>query len=358
MEHHVRERKYYIDNLRWIATSMLLVFHSCMIFNNWGEANYVNGKDNALLAAFPHLTWPWYMPLLFVLAGMSTRYAFQKRSTKEYAKNRFMKLLVPSIAIIVTFIPIITYYAERFHNQYKGSFLKQYVMFFTKPTDLTGYMGGFTPSHMWFALYLFIISMVALPMIHYKEGINARWVGRMNIISLIMLFVIPMLMQVIVDIEGKSLGEYFGFFMIGYFVVAEEKVQDVLEKNRFVLLGLFAALVLIQYFYEKILFHINPYLAELSYGLYAFIGVYCMIAWGRHCLNVRNVFTDFMSKASFGVYMFHQTWVVVVGYYVLKTNWSAILQFAVILILATIITFTNYLVLRPFKWAQVMFAVK
>jgi acyltransferase family len=36
------------------------------------------------------------MVLLFVVAGMSARYSLQKRSNKEFLKERVTKLLVPS----------------------------------------------------------------------------------------------------------------------------------------------------------------------------------------------------------------------------------------------------------------------
>ena len=40
------------------------------------------------------VTWPWFMPLLFTVAGISTAYAMQKRSAGGYAKERVSKLLI------------------------------------------------------------------------------------------------------------------------------------------------------------------------------------------------------------------------------------------------------------------------
>jgi len=34
-----------------------------------------------------------------------------------------------------------------FHNGYTGNCFEQYILFFTKLTDLSGYNGGFTPAH-------------------------------------------------------------------------------------------------------------------------------------------------------------------------------------------------------------------
>ena len=94
---------------------------------------------------------------------MSSAYAPDKRTNCEYVKERIFKLLIPFVVGTLVVVPAQTYFAERFHNGYTGGYLHQYVLFFTGPTDLTGYRGGFTPAHLWFLLYLFIISVAALP---------------------------------------------------------------------------------------------------------------------------------------------------------------------------------------------------
>lgn len=82
------------------------------------------------------------------VAGISSCYALRKRTPREYVKERVLRLLVPLLAGVALLVPIQTYVAEVFHNGYGGGYLAQYVLFFTKPTDLTGYHGGFTPAHL------------------------------------------------------------------------------------------------------------------------------------------------------------------------------------------------------------------
>ena len=43
-----------------------------------------------------YILYPWFMPLLFILAGVSARYALEKHPAKEWFKERTRKLLVPS----------------------------------------------------------------------------------------------------------------------------------------------------------------------------------------------------------------------------------------------------------------------
>lgn len=102
------------------------------------------------------------MPLLFVLAGISTKYAFQKRTYKEYLMERVKKLLVPFLFGTIVFMPIMSYIGDKFNCSYSGGFVEHYVVFVTKYTDLTGADGGFSGGQFWFVLYLFIISIISV----------------------------------------------------------------------------------------------------------------------------------------------------------------------------------------------------
>lgn len=176
------DRKCYIDNIRWLTILLLFPFHVFVIYNNFDENNYIKGNGNVILSNITTSLWPWFMPILFVLAGISTVYAVQKRTTKGFIIERIKKLFVPLFFGILIICPILTYYAERYHNKYSGTYIQQYILFFTKETDLTGYTGGFTPGHLWFILYLFIISLISLPIIYFvPKKINCI-VERINIL--------------------------------------------------------------------------------------------------------------------------------------------------------------------------------
>ena len=71
----MEKRKHYIDNLRWICILLLVPFHAIMAYNCWGEANYIHLAENKALSAIDIFIFPWYMALLFVLAGISARYS-------------------------------------------------------------------------------------------------------------------------------------------------------------------------------------------------------------------------------------------------------------------------------------------
>ena len=108
---------------------------------------------------------PYFMPLLVVLAGISTKYALQKRTIKEYFIERVKKLLIPFLFGTIVFMPVMPYLADLFHNSYSEGFFRHYAVFHTRYTDLSGADGGFSVGQFWFLLYLFVISIVSVGVI-------------------------------------------------------------------------------------------------------------------------------------------------------------------------------------------------
>ena len=153
-------RKYYIDNLRWLILLVLIPYHIAQAWNTWNEPNYIFFEGNRFISSIIVFFSPYFMPLLFLLAGISTRYALKKRTGREYLTERVKRLLVPLLFGTIVLMPVMTYIADLFHNSYNGGFIQHYAVFFTKFTDLIGADGGFSFGQFWFILYLFIISVV------------------------------------------------------------------------------------------------------------------------------------------------------------------------------------------------------
>jgi hypothetical protein len=329
-----------------------------MIYNTYGEPFYVHGASVKLLTEFTIMVFPWWMTLLFTIAGISSAYALKKRSGKEYAKERISKLLIPLLSGLLLIIPVQSYIADVFHNGYQGGYLKHYEVFFTKFTDLTGYDGGFTPGHTWFILFLFIVSMLALPImlwyVKQKKKIN---VSKITLPKLLPLFVIISLMNPILNFSGKSIGEALACFMIGFFLLSNDEVQDELKKYRLPL-GLFWVLLMI----IRVILYMTDYKNEIvwnvEYVLLTWIGILAILGLGKRYLNFENKFTRYFSPAAFPLYYFHQSVLVIVAFFTLKLTDIIPLQLTVILSLSFGVTLLCYEIFRRFRVTCFLFGIK
>jgi len=348
-------RKYFLDNLRWIIILILFPFHTFRIYSF--ENFYIHGPSIAILSDFIVFVAPWFMPLLFVIAGISTFYSLKKRTSKEYLKERMFRLFIPFVFGLVFLVPIQTFFAEKFHLGFTGSYFSQLITFFTKFGDLAGYTGGFTPGHLWFILYLFIISLIALPVIIlYKNSSIKLNFDKINIIKIIPLFLVFWIMSGILDIGGESLGAYFVLFMIGYLILVNDNVQKNLEKYKWYLVSIFLISSIISLF-------VYPYwndgiLHSLFRAFLAWMGILSLIGLGKKYLNFHNKWTEYLTKASYPIYIFHQTWIVVVAYYTFLLTSSLILQIVVILFGSFILTIISYEIVKRTKLTRFIFGIK
>jgi peptidoglycan/LPS O-acetylase OafA/YrhL len=345
-------RNHFIDNIRWMTILLLLPFHSLIIYNNFGEGNYIKGPDNAILTNIISSYWPWFMPLLFVLAGISSMYALKRRTIKEFIIERLQKLFVPLFFGILFICPFLTYYAERCNNNYLGTYFHQYILFFTKETDLTGYNGGFTPAHLWFILYLFIISIIAIPFIHFIPKRINYFIEKMNIFILILLFLLPLIGKFILNIGGKSIGEYFFYYIIGYYVLSNEIVIDKCYKYRW-FLGIISIICILLYLTNG-----NSIFLSIIQRFYGLCAVFLILGISKQKLNFNNKVTTYFSKISFGIYLFHLPWITIIAYYTIKHIQNIYAQATIIMLLSFPLSIMTIEILRKIIITRFMFCLK
>jgi peptidoglycan/LPS O-acetylase OafA/YrhL len=352
-------RKYFIDNLRSSAILLLFIHHSFWIYNSENTTYYINGTGNLFLSIVVITQIPWFMPLMFVLAGISTAYALRKRTTSEYIIERIQKLLIPLISGIIIVIPSITYFAERFHNNYNGNYFQQYILFFSKDTDFKGVTGGFTPGHLWFLFYLFLISLLTLPLIYlynkYNKKIN---INKINFLLLLILFILPYVGRSVIRISEKGLLEEFMFYIIGYFILSNDAILEKCKKYCFLSLGM--SIVCMIYIVIEYIYNINIpiFVNDLIKEYYAYCTIIGFIGlYGRYC-NFKNKLTHYFSTISFGIYIFHFTWIVGIAFYLQKFISNIFLQLIIIIPLSLIFTIITTELCRRWFITRKLFGLK
>ncbi len=308
-------RKHYVDNLRNITILLLFPVHTFMIWNDFGSGFYIWVGENKILSTLIVLVNPWFMPILFVLAGMSARYALAKRTVKEFVVERVKKLLIPFIGGTILLVPLQTFYARKHFGHYEGGLWNHWKYFFTHVTDFSGYDGAFTPGQLWFILFLFLISMSALIFFHFLpyERVCVK-VEKIPGWGVLLLFIPVWLMYYVGNFGGYSIGKNLMLYLMGFYVLSNDVIMEKIEKNIKWLSGLCVvgtvALVVLYYRFS--------YYGDLWINYIGWNSILVLLILGRRLLNKKTSFTEYFNRASYPVYILHQSILVALAYYVVR----------------------------------------
>jgi glucan biosynthesis protein C len=281
---------------------------------------------------------PWFMPLLFVLTGMSARYALVRRSNKQFVIERFKKLFIPLIYGTFTVFAFMTFMADKFHNNYNGGFVAHYKVFLTNISDMTGYEGYFTPGHLWFLLYLFIISMITIAIIAIQKMAFPKLLfSKLPTFFLPVLLIFPLILSPILDFGGKSIGQDLALFLIEYYVLSEDSILEKMTKYRYVYLIIMLICDISMTFLFVWEGQQTGIVITLCNAGATWFGILGFIGLAKCRYNQSNAVTKYMSANSFLIYIFHFGWLVAIQYYLskaaLNTTLTYILSIAVTLFL-------------------------
>ncbi len=332
-------RKHYIDNLRNLTILLLFPVHTFMIWNNFGSRFYIWQGENKILSTLIVFVNPWFMPILFVLAGMSARYALEKRTNKEFVIQRIRKLFIPFIGGMILLVPFQTLYARRFFDHYEGSLTDNWKYFFTHLTDFSGYDGAFTPGHLWFILFLFLISMAALPLFRFVPYEKlAVSVQKMPVYGVLLLFIPVWLMYYLGNFGGYSIGKNLALYLIGYYVLSNDLIIEKIERN----IKWLAILCVIGTVASVAMYYKFSYYGDLWVNAIGWLSILVLLVVGKRFLNKRTGFTEYFNQASYPIYILHQSILVAFAYYVVQASDALFVQILGICIGSFLLTVLAY----------------
>jgi surface polysaccharide O-acyltransferase-like enzyme len=300
----------------------------------------------------------WFMPLMFLLAGYSSFYGLQKRSGKIYIKERFLRLFVPFVFGIIVIVPPQAYYAKMFHLNLQENYFVFFKKYFTEFSDWSEYAGGISPAHLWFIIFLFVISIVMLPIMKFiiKKQITTQWLE--NPFIVFMFFIILAILSLLPDLSGKNIFLYCGYFMIGFFIATNDKIIDNMEKYRHIF-GITALLGITGLFIEKYILGTlsGIHYRFIHYSIY-WIVILAILSYGKKYFNKDIKILTYFNKAAFPIYILHQTILIIVGYYVLKIINHGIIPYILVLTITFILTITIYEIISRIKILKILLGVK
>ena len=323
-------RKHWIDNLRWVTVLLVLFYHVVYFYNNKGVFGGIGGFGEwpdckQYQDVVMYVLYPWFMPLLFLLAGISARYALQRYSGKEWFKARTRKLLVPSTIGLFVFHWMVGYFNTAVAAS-SGAFdglpgIGKYIMWS---------FSGIGP--LWFIqdLWLFSLLLLLVRKLDGKDRFHV-WCGKVfggksGIVWTILLGILFWVGEqfLIRNPRPESLDGlynlykplfYFIPFLMGYFVFSHDGVQSLLGRVWGPLAGCAAVaggvLVVTTFGQDNTA---PQYLSSPLNCLYGWLACLAMMAWFKARFDRTGAFAGYMTRSSFGLYIVHYLAVASIGY--------------------------------------------
>ena len=361
-------RKYYLDNLRWLVILILFPYHTLLLYSSIGSY-YFHVANSMVANAFLLCFAPWFMQLLFTVAGIATYYSLKRRNSTEYLKERVTKLLLPAAAGVLLVIPVSVYFGF-LYSGYTGNFLSLWLSIFSHPLEYLA--NGIIIGPLWFLLYLFIVSVVALPFImKYKKGEWRIPLEKVTVPKLLLMIIPLTIGSFFLNLyPDKSVVQFLLLFMAGYFLLSDDGVQEKLEDKRW---PLFISFVVLTSIYVVLASSILSSSADAASGttstlslflmqLYAnvilWLGVLGVMGMGKHYLEFKNPPPCTVLRLPSHLH-FHIVWINLFG--LLPIGWfpgMMALQVNLTMALSFVFTIATIEVVGEFKGIRFLFGIK
>lgn len=311
------ERKDYIDNIRWFTVILVVIYHVPYAFNNVGVLGGI-GPDKCFVPMndFMSLVYPWFMMLLFLLAGMSAKYSLSKEDMtgKKFIKGKTDKLLIPSTLGLLIVHPITGYLNLKIGGALE--FIPSFILPFVVILSSTGVL--------WFAqlLYVFSVLIVLINKLCKKRVVNkeAKKIPDKfimpSLLTLVLLVWLSAQMLNMPVITVYRFGVYFTCYLMGYFIFSIEEITDKLAQNsKWLFLGAIVLAIAYVIYYHGENITEDAILKNFFTNAYAWIAILAALGIGKSTFNKKGQCAAYFHKRSFGMYVLHYPVMIAVGYY-------------------------------------------
>lgn len=301
-------RKHYLDNIKWIVQILVVLYHLFFMYASNvialpGVYGQITKEPFLLGDIYQYAVYPWFMTVLFIVSGITAKIYLDNHTTKEFIGSRTTKFLVPSTIGVLVFGYVQGYLnmslsEGAFDSMKDAPALVKYLVMCVSGTGV-----------LWFLQVLWVLSIVLVIIRKIEKDRLWKVCAKTNI-AVLLLMAVPFYGAGLIlntpVITVYRFGLYGIAFFTGYFIFSHEEVIAKIKRS----LPVFAVLAAA----SGIAFCIMNYGSNYATApvnrtvVYAFFAYYMsvtVLASGAKFLDFRNGFTSWISKRSFGLYVFH-----------------------------------------------------
>ena len=368
----MKERRYDIDWLRVIAMLTVFIFHCTRFFctEDWQLKVPVDQQNSTLPLIRELFISIWFMQMFCLVSGFATRYSLSRRTGGQYLLERAKRLLIPlyTVGLFIMVVPQ-NYFDDFTHGRTTQTFWQWLPSYFlglpsrlfafdkrpiVDPVNLVPYSFS---GHLWFIQMLFIITLLTLPVILFlKSERGARFIDRLagwvSHPGGIYLFVIPLALgdialrwiPVSTERSWADFVRYALFFLIGFIFAADSRFTDSVKKHGWLSLPLWILGFLVFGVLFTIVLKFDPsdghgfsllfVLWRIIYSTIGWSAVVFLLSIAAKFLTFSNKFLTYSNEAVLPFFIFHQTIIQIVGWFVLPLAMSNLLKFLIILVVS------------------------
>ena len=365
-------RRYDLDWLRVGVFSLLIFYHVGMFFVPWGW----HLKNNII---YPELRWPmlflnqWRLPVLFVISGMGTYYAYSFRTPKQYSWERIRRLGIPLIFGMLLIVPPQVYLERLANGEIDGS----YWSFFPLKAFIGIYpTGNLSWHHLWFLPYLLVYSLVmAWPFRRMidRPGKLVAWVSRRLktpwgwLVFILPLYLLEAFLEPFFEVTHALVGDWFALlnfgllFIFGFLLLASgqafwDNVTRYRKRNLLVGIVSFSILVILWQFDDGSARHFTEAAFKV---LNLWTWIFVLFGYSAVYLNRPGKLLRYCNRAVYPFYILHQTITLIIAYFIMGKDWGFWPK-------ATLLTTGTFLgcfllyqfLILPIKWLHPFFGLK
>ncbi|MCC7597604.1 acyltransferase family protein [Janthinobacterium sp. FW305-129] len=336
-------RRYDIDALRFLVFSLLIVYHTAMLYLD-GAAFHMKSSYLTETLNFPMVFINrWRMEIVFLISGVSCA-MMAHASRGAFLWRRIKRLLLPLLFGVLVVIPVQPY-CEGVSNGLVepgyGAFLLHYFGGYAWPAGaFTGWKTSFTWNHLWYLVYLLLYTIVlvalqpllakARPLLTGLRGWRLLILPALPALAATAFLKLryPETHALVKDWYAHAI--YFTMYLYGWWLGNDKGVWQELARLRWHALLLapcaFAVYLGFDLVYSENLLTWASAGSWPMRNLYMWLAICAILGWSHTLLNKPFAWLPWARQAVFPWYILHQSAIVLLAYWLVPLKLGPVLE--------------------------------